>query len=406
MEDEHNKFMLEALAIAFRHMGNTSPNPSVGAVIARNGRVISSGGTCPWGSSHAEIVALRNAGEDLKGADMYVTLEPCNHYGKTPPCTEAIISAGISRVIIPMLDPNPMVAGKGVNRLRQEGVEVVVLHEMADCAADLIRPFKKYIFRKRPFVIHKSAITLDGRIATGSGDSKWISSDYSRYLVHRLRAKADAVIVGKQTFVQDNPSLTVRLDSYKQDIVDYFSRGECAISGRDNYFMRSLFSGEIGECPQPLRVVVGLTGALDTGSSIFYDDNYVIYENESKLSEMIRGDSALKKTVTGLNIVPLPAENRQDSVMAVLEDLGSRGVMLALLEGGGTLAGSFMEAGEIDQFMYFITPRILGNGVSPISGRGVDKIADSLYLRDVSAMMVGDNLLYNGYRETYNFEMM
>jgi diaminohydroxyphosphoribosylaminopyrimidine deaminase/5-amino-6-(5-phosphoribosylamino)uracil reductase len=395
-----------ALRIAYDRMGNTSPNPPVGAVIVKDGVVIARGGTGPWGTHHAEKAALLAAGPAARGADMYVSLEPCSHHGRTPPCTEAIIHAGIRKVFLPVLDPNPLVSGKGVAELRGAGVEVVFAEDMAEGAVDMLRPFRKYILRKRPFILSKSAVTLDGRIAAGSGDSKWISSEISRYLTHRIRAKVDAVIVGKNTFVRDNPSLTVRLDSFSGEARDYFEGRSPLLLGRDNFFLRSLAAEPVTEFSQPLRVVIGLPEVVDSSHNLFADGNYLIYERRD-VAEMRAGKNpGYRDALERFNCRLLDASDQGEGAAAVLADLAERNVTMALLEGGGRVTGSFFDAGEIDQFLYIITPKIVGDGVPSLSGKGVDSIAAAARLRDVSVMPVGEDLFYTGYRESYHFEML
>lgn len=269
-----DKFMEKALDIAFHHIGKTSPNPAVGAVVVRDGSVISTGGTCPAGSDHAEVTAIKaasqlstcEAGMKLEGSEIYVSLEPCSHFGKTPPCTDAIINAGIRKVHIPILDPNPLVAGKGVQKLKEAGIDVVIHHEYADAAGDLIRPFKKMILRNKTYLVHKCAMTLDGKIAAPTGDSKWISSPYSRFLAHRLRQKVDAVIIGKNTMVLDNPALTIRLNDFDESVHEYFYNNVIKTVGRDNYFFNKLLSPEDENFPQPLRVLIGIPDTLNKDS--------------------------------------------------------------------------------------------------------------------------------------------
>ncbi|HOW81962.1 MAG TPA: bifunctional diaminohydroxyphosphoribosylaminopyrimidine deaminase/5-amino-6-(5-phosphoribosylamino)uracil reductase RibD [Spirochaetota bacterium] len=399
-----DEFMLRALGLAFDRMGSTSPNPAVGAVIVKDGIILSEGGTCPCGSDHAEVSAIKSATGDIKGADMYVTLEPCNHYGKTPPCTEAIIRSGIRTVHVPILDPNPIVAGKGVSRLREAGVNVVMMDGFAAAAADLIRPFRKSILKKTPFVVHKCAMTLDGRTATLSGDSRWISSESSRCIAHRLRARVDAVIVGKNTLHTDNPALTARPDDFGRAARDLLAGRENALEGRDNFFLRALIERQSGPCTQPLRVVSGIPEDIDRGARFFADDRHVIFENAKKIDSLARDPGFVHRTA-GLNIVKTRSEDPLDSVREMLAWLSSKGIMFAMLEGGSRLAGSFLDCGEIDQFLYFIAPRIAGAGIPAISGRGCGRMADSLRLEDVTTVRIGDDLLVNGYAERYNFEV-
>lgn len=404
--DHHNKYMVLALKIAFERMGKTSPNPPVGAVIVKNKTIVSTGGTGPYGTSHAEAAAIAGAGVDLTGADMYVSLEPCNHYGKTPPCTTAIIKAGIGRVFIPMVDPNPLVSGRGAAELENAGIRVQFMEDMADPAVDIIRHFKKYIVRHKPFVVSKSALTLDGRIAAKTGDSRWISSEYSRYLVHKLRAKADAVIVGKNTFIHDNPALNVRFDSFDKAVRNYFRESAPAMSGRDNFFLRSLFKEEIADVRMPLRVVIGLPDTIDMTSNIFSDSNYIFFEKRSAVDRLVRSKRGLAKELDAIQLVPVDADTPAEEAGAVCDDLYSRGIVYAVIEGGGRVAGSFFDAGEIDQFFYCISPKIAGNGIPCLAGVGVDLIRDALRLRDVSIMTVQDDIVYNGYAAPYHVEMM
>ncbi|OHD63843.1 MAG: riboflavin biosynthesis protein RibD [Spirochaetes bacterium RBG_13_51_14] len=399
------EYMEMALRIAFERMGITSPNPPVGTVIVKNDAIIATGGTRPCGSCHAEVEAIEAAGGGSRGADMYVSLEPCSHYGKTPPCTEAIIQAGIRRVFIPALDPNPLVSGRGVAELKETGTEVIFMEDMAESAVDLIRPFKKNILRHRPFVISKSAVTLDGRIATRNGDSKWISSEYSRYLTHKLRSKADAVIVGKNTFVRDNPSLNVRLESFDDAVHGYFRERPPAMSGRDNFLLRSLMSVELKEVHMPLRVVIGLPENIDRGANLFADGNYLFFERKDVAGRLMASRSS-KREFDSLNLHLVDAASPAEEIRAITEELSRQGIMFALLEGGGRLAGSFFDAGEIDQFLYIIAPKIAGDGIPSLAGTGIDAIGDSLVLRDVSVIPVKDDVIVNGYREPYHFEMM
>jgi len=398
--------MEQALRIAYERMGRTSPNPPVGAVIVREERVVATGGTGPFGSSHAEVAAIEAAGGACAGADMYVTLEPCNHFGKTPPCTAAIIRADIARVFIAALDPNPLVSGRGVAELSRAGVEVVFMEEMADYAVDIIRPFRKYIMRGRPFVISKSAVTLDGRIAAKTGDSRWISSDYSRFLTHRLRSKVDAIVIGKNTFIADNPSLNVRLGSFGGEVPRHFAGSAPAMMGRENYLLRALAMEEVPEPRDPLRVVIGLPETIDPACNLMADDNYLFFERRERVRRIIEADRTAASMLEAGRLHLVDASTPAEEVRAVTVELGRRGVMFVLLEGGGRLAGSFFDAAEIDQFLYIITPKVAGAGIPALSGTGVEAIADALVLRDVSMMPVREDLIYTGYREPYHFEMM
>ena len=406
---DKSAFMICALEQAFAAMGCTSPNPAVGAVIVMNGTVAATGKTSACGGDHAEVTAIKKAPGTLQGAEMFVSLEPCCHYGKTPPCTEAIIRAGIKRVYIPLLDPNPMVAGKGVLALKNAGVDVVIMNEFASQAVDLIRPFRKYILRKRPFIIQKLAVTLDGRTATKSGDSRWISSDCSRYIVHRLRAIADAVIIGKNTLIADNPSLNVRLEEFPDTVKCYFRETNMGIAGYDNYFLKKLLGGDaVVNRDMPLRIVIGLPDKIDSGANFFRSDDYIFFVDENTHAAMKRREDhdLIQEMEKQNKIVFIGGDTRVARVHAIQEELYTRGIMMALLEGGSAISGSFFDAGEIDQYLYFIAPKIIGCGTPAIDGNGISAMQDSVRLKDVSTVMIQEDLLYSGYREPYNFEMM
>jgi diaminohydroxyphosphoribosylaminopyrimidine deaminase/5-amino-6-(5-phosphoribosylamino)uracil reductase len=405
----NDMYMKRACEIAFTKMGKTSPNPAVGAVIVKNNVIIGEGGTGKFGGDHAEVSAIKDArkkGNDTEGASIYVSLEPCSHYGKTPPCTEAIIKSGIKKVFTPMLDPNPMVAGNGIRQLTEAGIEIKIMHKHFHPASDLIRGFKKYILRNRPFIINKCAMTLDGKIASSSGDSKWISNIYTRLFVHKLRAKVDAIIIGKNTFMTDNPILNVRFGEFNDDVSNYLAACSTKISGRENFFLEKLLKDDITDYKDPLRVMVGLPETVSVKSNFFRDNNYIIIAEEAKYNNTVKLHPELKSEYSRLNIATARFKSGDENIRFVMDVLKNAGIMTALLEGGGTLNGSFYNSGEIDQFLYVIAPKVLGSGISPVQGEKSEKISDSLILRDISTVMVDDNILFNGYKEEYNFEMM
>ncbi len=414
---DNNKNMELALKLAFSRMGQTSPNPSVGAVIVKNGKVVSTGVTSEYGKDHAEINAIKNAsGTDLNGADIFVSLEPCSHFGKTPPCVNSIIESGIGKVYIPILDPNPAVAGKGAAALKRAGVEVVFLHDMTSSASDLIRPFKKYILRKKPFILNKSAMTLDGRIADGSGNSKWISSEVSRLIVHRLRTKVDAVIIGKGTFEKDRPALTARLNDFSKESSIFFEKHPINSIGKENFFINMLISPNavesFNDLRQPVKIIIGIPSGI-TGDEDFFKGSHVIYESKNKAAEYFKKNEVIKNK---LNIVMTDSIGAEQ-IDEICLDLAAKGIMFAMLEGGGSLSGSFYESGETDQMMYFISPKIFGSGTGVLNFKSDQKKSiiseddnfsskDSSILQDVSTYLISGDLLYNAYKEKYNFEMM
>jgi diaminohydroxyphosphoribosylaminopyrimidine deaminase/5-amino-6-(5-phosphoribosylamino)uracil reductase len=400
LESVNRTYMERALRLAFAGMGTTSPNPSVGAVLVRDGEVISTGSTCACGGDHAEVCAIRNACAPIDGGDLYVTLEPCCHHGKTPPCTDALIASGVRRVFIPILDPNPRVAGKGVESLERAGIDVVMMDEMASEATDLIRPFKKYILHGRPFVLHKAAISLDGRIATHSGDSRWISGDISRFLVHRLRSLADAVIVGKGTVEKDDPGLNVRLGSFPDEVRKRFERGDWRIDGYRNHFLRLLLeSSEFNDGAAPLRVVFGVPDGLRPDLKIFNDDRVLIVgaAGNRNILEGREDYPFLRVLEDSGRLALVDGDRPAEIVDNALRLLHARGILMAVLEGGGRLAASFFDAHAIDQYLYFISPRVIGGGVPVLDGRGSDSISASPRLKDVSTVAIGDDILYAGY---------
>lgn len=402
-------YMKRACEIAFSRIGRTSPNPAVGAVIVKDGSIIGEGGTGACGCDHAEVTAIKDArarGCDTAGAEIFVSLEPCSHYGKTPPCTEAIINCGIRKVYTPLLDPNPIVSGSGIKKLVSAGIEVNIMHDHFRAASELIRNFKKYILRGQPFIINKCAVTLDGKIASSSGDSKWISNEYTRLLVHKLRSKVDAVIIGSNTLMKDNPMLNVRLGDFNDDIKSVLTATSGMINGKDNFFLAELLKAEINDYNDPLRVLVGMPSDMLINCNFLRDDNYIIITNEKEFESATAANKNLRSFSDKLNIVKGQFSSHEESVHFAMDVLKKNGVMTALLEGGGTLNGSFFNVGAIDQFMYVVAPKVLGSGISPIRGRESEHMSDSLTLRDVSTVLIGDNLLFNGYKEEYNFEMM
>lgn len=401
--------MRRACEIAFSRMGHTSPNPAVGAVIVKNGIVIGEGGTGPYGSDHAEVNAIKDArsrNAELAGSEIFVSLEPCNHYGKTPPCTEAIISTGIKKVHVPLLDPNPLVSGSGVRRLIESGVEVEVMHQCADMASDLLRGFKKFILRGEPYIINKCAMTLDGRIATSAGDSRWISNDYSRLIAHRLRSICDAVIIGRNTFTSDNPSLNVRFGDFGTDVRNFMKSGDAGFSGRKNFFIEQLVTTEHENPVDPLRVLVGMPHDIHANCNFIRDDNYVIISGRDDFEMALAGSAGLRERADRLNIVTGDFDTHCDEIVFIMDYLKGRGVMTALLEGGSSVNGSFLDSGATDQFIYSIAPRVLGSGLSPVNAAERIAIADSLQLHDITSVMLKGDVLFCGYREQYNFEMM
>lgn len=334
-----------AIELAARARGKTSPNPLVGAVLVKDGRVIGEGFHAAAGAPHAERVALASATEDPSGATLYVSLEPCCHHGRTPPCTDAILEAGIARVVVASDDPTEKASGRGLGILRDEGVRVdMVDGELARAARLINQPFRKHARSGRPLVLLKYAMTLDGKVATAAGDSKWISSEESRALAHRWRAESDAVAVGIGTALVDDPLLTARVEGVER---------------------------------QPRRVV------FDSEARLPADCRLVASAREAPLtvvcSRAASRAAVSKLEAAGAEVIVATGENEAARVASALAQLGELGVQSLLLEGGSHLAGAFRDAGEIDELRVFVAPLVAGGRRArvPLEGQGVEAIADA-----------------------------
>jgi diaminohydroxyphosphoribosylaminopyrimidine deaminase/5-amino-6-(5-phosphoribosylamino)uracil reductase len=356
-----------------------SPNPRVGAVIAEDGETLGEGYHRRAGAPHAEVEAIRAAGHrDLRGTTMYVSLEPCCHHGRTPPCTEAIRDAGIARVVVACDDPSEHASGRGLGILRDEGVAVVVADgALATRARLLNQPFRKHARTGRPWVLFKSAMSLDGKVATRSGDSKWISGEPSRHIVHEWRASLDAVAVGIGTAVADDPQLTARPE-------DFGELGSSRTRGGDS--VSDLLR-------QPMRVVFDSLGRLSLDSKLVAGiDTVPLTVVVSRAAPRAATDTL---ATHGVNVIVATGENEPARVRSALDQLGSAGVTSMLLEGGPKLAGAFLDAGEIDEIRLFIAPIVLGGRTArdPLESDGVESIADAVRSITLGCERVGDDLL-------------
>ncbi|MFU8796513.1 MAG: bifunctional diaminohydroxyphosphoribosylaminopyrimidine deaminase/5-amino-6-(5-phosphoribosylamino)uracil reductase RibD [Dehalococcoidia bacterium] len=359
------QYMEYALTLARLAIGCTSPNPAVGAVVVRDGLAIGMGYTQPAGSEHAEVMALRQAGEKARGAVLYVTLEPCSHYGRTPPCTEAIIEAGVSEVHVALLDPNPVVSGRGIARLNEAGIRTYVgMCEREAC--EINEAYIKQITTGMPFVIAKFAMSLDGKIATKTGDSKWITREEARKYAHGLRYGADAIMVGANTIVADDPHLTAR-----------------GCGGK----------GGTGKM-QPLRLIVDSTGRVPIGAHVFEPPGGVLLAVKEPMDPAKRGDFVK----AGAEVLELPARGGGVDVVELFRLLGRRGIVTVLVEGGGELLGSLFDNGLVDKVKVFISPVIIGGkGAVGVRGNGVNTMAEALRLTRVDIKKFGDDVLVSGY---------
>ena len=356
-------YMERALDLARCAVGTVSPNPAVGAVVFKDGKIVGEGWTQPPGQAHAEVMAIERAGPMAAGAILYTTLEPCCHFGRTPPCTEAIVDAGIAEVHVAMEDPNPRVNGGGLASLRAEGVKTHV-GERHEEAHRLVEAYARFITTGRPFVTAKFAMSLDGKIATRVGDSRWITGEEARRRVHEMRAASDAVMVGVNTVLADDPRLTARGD-------------DGAPKER-----------------QPLRVLVDSRGRTPASAKLLAEPG------ETLVAVAVADGSTVRRLEeAGAGVAALPGEHGSVDLDALLELLGDREITSVLVEGGGALLGSLFDRRLVDKVIAFVAPVIVGGGdaPTPVAGAGVGKIADALRLRDVFVERFGADTAIVGY---------
>ena len=356
-------YMEHSLSLARRVLGRTSPNPAVGAVIVQDGVVVGQGNTKPPGQAHAEIVALEQAGEAAKGANLYVTLEPCCFLGRTPPCTQAIIEAGIAEAHIATLDPNPKVSGKGKKELEEAGIKIYI-GERGREAERVNEAYLKFITTGRPFVTAKFAASLDGKIATHTGESQWITGEQARQRGHDLRRTADAIVVGVNTVLADDPRLTAR-DA--QGVLDDL---------------------------QPLRVVVDSKARTPTKARVLEGSGHVLLAVSQIETEK---RTALEKS--GVEVVVLPRGDSGVDLDALMVLLGERELTHVLVEGGGTLLGSFFDRGLVDKVVAFLASAIIGGDQAPtvVGGVGAESMADIARLQEVEVKQLGPDVMITGY---------
>ena len=352
-------YMQRALELGWSALGTTSPNPAVGCVIVRDGEVVGEGWTHPPGQQHAEAAALRQAGARAQGATLYTTLEPCNHHGRTPPCSEAIITAGVAEVRSAVRDSNPNVAGGGVDRLNEAGIRTHI-GECAGEAQQLIEAFVKHSRTGMPFITAKYAMSLDGKIAARSGDSKWISGEESRLFAHLLRAQSDAIIVGINTVLADDPQLTAR-DA----------------------------DGNANE-RQPLRVV------LDSQGRMPRDANMLTAPGDTLV---VVADDFEGGVWEGAEVARMPAGKGGVDLPSLLAALGERDITSVLVEGGGATIGALFDLNLVDRVVAFVAPVIIGGNeaISPVGGIGIARMEEALRLRDTEVRRFGGDVAIIGY---------
>ncbi len=357
---DDNYYMRMAIRLAWKGIGKTNPNPMVGAIIVKDGKIIGLGYHKKCGDYHAEINAINNAKGNISGSTFYITLEPCSHYGRTPPCVDTLIKKGLERVVVGTPDPNPEVNGKGIKILRSKGIKVDVGILDTECRK-LNEHYFKFIKSGIPYVTVKYAQTLDGRIATKTGDSQWISSEASRKYVHVLRSTNDCVMVGTGTVTADNPQLTVR-----------------HVKGRN-----------------PLRVIVDSKLRIPIKSTVLTDNNphqTIIATTSNAPSRKI---TAIKKL--GVEILVVKKDkNGMVSLSSLLKELGKREIMSVLVEGGSGMITSLLKVNLVDKMIIPISPRILGKGLEAIGDLNINKIKNAIKFSSFKTMKKGDDLIFEG----------
>ncbi len=349
--------METALELAARGRGLTSPNPMVGCVVVKDGEIVGEGFHERAGMPHAEVNAIDDAGGGMAGATLYVTLEPCCTHGRTPPCTDLIIDHAPQRVVVAMEDPNPAVSGRGIEQIRSAGIKVDIGVLEKD-ARRLNEAYTKHVTTGLPFVIAKCGMSLDGKIATRTGDSKWVTGEASRQMVHRLRNEVDAIMVGSRTVMIDNPALTTRIVNH---------------TGKD-----------------PVRIILDEGGYLDESARVFQHESaaptWVVLPDDGEFAE---ADQTLH----------IPRGREGVDIELLMRQLGERGLMSVLIEGGGTTHASAFEAGVVDKILFFIAPKIIGgrDAITAVEGEGAEKMCDAVLLERMRAIPVGEDILIEAY---------
>ena len=353
--------MERALMISMRALGKSKPNPPVGAVLVKDGKIIGEGSTGLPGEQHAEIAAMSGARRDVEGSSLYVTLEPCCHFGKTPPCLNSILEAGIAEVHIAIVDPNPVVSGQSIQTLKEEGIKVTVglLKEKVE---RLMAPHITIMRTGMPFVTVKFAATIDGKIATSTGESQWITGSKSRAMGHKLRSQSDAIMVGINTVMADDPRLTVR--------------------GPASYDLER----------RPIRVIIDSHGRISPDSAIFNDDTPILIATAE--------EKIMNGSYEGAKVLSFPSEvDTKVDLDGLLKYLGSEMITSALVEGGSELIGSLFDLGLVDKVVAFLSPSVIGGrtAITAIGGQGCKNISDVKKLVDVSYDVLGEDIMITGY---------
>ena len=381
-----------ALMLAEKGSGSVNPNPLVGAVIVKDNKIIGMGYHEKYGENHAERNAVKNALEDVEGSTLYVTLEPCAHYGKTPPCVDLVIEKKFKRVVIGMLDPNPLVAGKSIKKLQENNIEVSIGVKEEECRK-INEVFIKYIATKIPFVVLKSAASLDGRIATADGESKWITCEESRRDGHKLRNKYMGILVGINTVIADNPKLNCRMDEAElndeTDLLTYIQENNLAYAEGLKFMSRNR------KAVNPVRIIVDSHLRVPLNSEVINDGGNTIIGtirgcNESKKNEL---------ESMGIKVIETEPKQGKVDLKKLIEKLSEEGIDSILIEGGGNINFSALEEGIVDKAIFYIAPKIIGGEKTKnsIGGNGFLKLDDAVRLKDTSYRKINDDFVIEGY---------
>jgi len=357
------KYLKLTISLAKKGIGYTSPNPLVGAVIVKNGEIVGKGYHHGYGLPHAEIDALRKAKENAGGATLYVNLEPCCFFGKTPPCTTAIIKSGIKKVVASLKDPNPRVSGKGINQLKKAGIKVET-GILTEEAKKLNEVYLKFITTKKPFVTLKAAMSIDGKIATKTGDSKWITSKDTRDFSHRLRFQYDGILTGIGTMLEDNPYLS--------------------------YYPPRNFKENIKRFT---KIIVDSSAKLPLNAHLFKNSRVILAT--TKMAPLNKLKKLEKK---GVEILVLE-KNKKVDLLKLMEELGKREISNLLIEGGGAINESALRLGIVDKVYFFISPKIIGgkNAKTPVEGEGIENLKEAILLKETRCQRIGEDFLVEGY---------
>lgn len=357
--------MRKALSLALKAKGQTFPNPLVGALVVKDGKIAGKGYHKKAGLPHAEVEAIKDAGKKVKGATLYVTLEPCTHYGRTPPCVDKILEAGIKKVVVGMVDPNPLNNGKGIRLLQEHGVKVEVGF-CEDEARKINQPFIKYIIKKMPYITVKTGQSLDGKIATKNGDSKWITSDKARAVAHSLRRLYDGIMVGINTVIRDDPFLVSGYPD--KPITRIVVDSRLSMSAKANLLQK----------PDPV-IIATLKEALGQET-----------ENRNLLAQKVK-------------ILEIRENNGQVNLSDLFKKLARLEITNILVEGGGTLIGSLFDCNLVDKVLFFIAPKIIGgkDSISPVMGKGVLRVDKAVRLKEVKLSRIGEDFLVEGTVKEY-----